>query len=494
MTALIIILALCAGFGIGYTIAALKTASLHRENTVLNTRLEETCLKIKESSERAANDIARVTQEKDRQMSILLAEKESSFGKLLSDRDKTYRESIDECNRTHQESLETLRQRFDETVSKLKAELELQSSNMLKQRQIEFENSSRKTLEGITAPLNISLQEMKKAVAANTEKHTELGGQLSENIKQVIVQTDATRRSADHLANVLRAGAKIQGNLGEVILSELLQSQGLKEGVHFDTQCTLQDVDGRPIISDSGHRLQPDLVFHIDGERDLVVDAKVSLTAFLDYANSDSEEARAVLLQKHIESIESHVKGLASKGYADYRAQGKTPAGFVIMFVPYSAALRLAMDAKPSLWRKAMECNVYIADEETLFAAIKIIALTWRQMDQAKNHERVYELANEMVDRVQAFLISFSEIQSGLRTANDAYESALKKLQDTGQSIPGTCKKLIKLGARLNNKRKKTPAILLNDSEEDNPESSNPAFAPASEKSLPNQSKDSARP
>lgn len=105
------------------------------------------------------------------------------------------------------------------------------------------------------------------------------------------------------------------------------------------------------------------------------------------------------------------------------------------------------MDAKPALWRKAMESNVYIADEKTLLAAIKIIALTWRQMDQAKNHERVYELANEMVDRVQAFLISFMDIQSGLKSANDAYESALKKLQDTGQSIPGTCKKLIKLGA-----------------------------------------------
>lgn len=472
MTIAAVIMALLAGFAIGYMIANFKTSSLSKENAILNTRLEESNRKINEASERGANDVAHIIQDKERQMSIMLAEKESAFDKALSDRDKTYKESIETCDRMHREALETLRQRFDDTVSRLKTELELQSSNMLKQRQVEFEDSSRKALEGITGPLNISLQEMKNAVAANTEKHTELGGQLSENIKQVIVQTDATRKSADHLANVLRSGAKIQGNLGEVILTELLQSQGLKEGIHFDTQNILHDADGRTIISESGHRLQPDLVFHLDEERDLIVDAKVSLTAFLDYADSDNEESRAVFLQRHIESIESHVKGLVSKGYADYKAQGKTPAGFVIMFVPYSSALRLAMDAKPALWRKAMESNVYIADEKTLLAAIKIIALTWRQMDQAKNHERVYELANEMVDRVQAFLISFMDIQSGLKSANDAYESALKKLQDTGQSIPGTCKKLIKLGARLNNKRKKVPVALLRDSEERSPEPS----------------------
>lgn len=455
-----------AGLAIGYLIATSRFSSLKRDNAVMATRLDEAEKKLAEAQLRSADELKRLGDQKERQFSMILTEKQTAFDNALRERDENHRNAIAGLERIHNAAMDTLKKQFDETVVKLKTELELHTSNMLKQRQSEFEDSSKKTLEVLTAPLNDSLREMKLAVAANTEKHAQLGGQLSENIKQVMIQTDATRRSADHLANVLRAGAKVQGNFGEVILSELLRNQGLVEGRHFDTQCVLQDVDGSAIISETGHRLQPDLVVHLDEERDVIVDAKVSLTAFLDYADSDDEDVKAAALQKHVESIEHHVKELASKGYADFKAQGKSSVGFVIMFVPYSAALRLALQAKPALWRNALDKNVYIADEESLFAALKIVSLTWRQMDQAKNHERVYELANEMVDRVQAFLISFMEIKAGLQTANASYDAALKKLQDSGQSIPGTCKKLIKLGARLNTKRKKTPMSLLQTNDE----------------------------
>jgi len=469
MIILIAILSLITGLAIGYLISNLKSSDLKRENAVISTRNEELTASLADTKRRAEENLEKVSADKESHFERILAEKQSAYESALSDRDRSHRESLEAQDRMHREALDTLKTQFDETVAKLKAELELRTSDMLKARQSEFETSSKKTLEMITAPLNVSLQEMKKVVSDNTEKHAQLGGQLSENIKQVIVQADATRRSADHLANVLRAGAKVQGNFGEVILSELLKNQGLVEGRHYHTQCTLQDADGSTILNETGHRLQPDLIFHLDAERDVIVDAKVSLTAFLDYANADDEAQKAASLQKHIESIEHHVKELASKGYSDYKAHGRNSVGFVIMFVPYSAALRLAMENKPSLWRDALDKNVYIADEESLFAALKIISLTWRQMDQAKNHERVYELANEMVDRVQAFLISFMEIQSGLQTAKDAYEAALKKLQPGGQSIPGTCSKLLKLGARLNTKRKKTPMAMLDLSEEEDP-------------------------
>lgn len=466
MTILIAILSLITGFAVGFLIAYSKSAGMKRENAVICTRNEELAASLEDTKRRAEEDLAKVSADKESQFQRILTEKQSAYDTALASRDRNHRESLDAQERMHKDALETLKRQFDETVAKLKAELELRTSDMLKARQSEFETSSKKTLEMITGPLNVSLQEIKKVVSDNTEKHAQLGGQLSENIKQVIVQADATRRSADHLANVLRAGAKVQGNFGEVILGELLKTQGLVEGRHYHTQCVLQDADGSTIISETGHRLQPDLVFHLDADRDVIVDAKVSLTAFLDYANAEDEAEKAVALQKHIESIENHVKELASKGYSDYKAHGRNSVGFVIMFVPYSAALRLAMESKPSLWRDALDRNVYIADEESLFAALKIISLTWRQMEQAKNHERVYELANEMVDRVQAFLISFMEIKTGLQTADNAYDAALRKLQDNGQSIPGTCKKLLKLGARLNTKRKKTPMAMLDNSEE----------------------------
>lgn len=118
------------------------------------------------------------------------------------------------------------------------------------------------------------------------------------------------------------------------------------------------------------------------------------------------------------------------------------------MFVPTSAALYVATDAKKDLWRKAMSQGVYIADEQTLYAALKIIDLTWRQIAQAENHQQVYSLASEMLDRVGAFMARFTSIGGKLEDAQKSYNEALSKLQEKGQSIPGTCNKLIKMGAK----------------------------------------------
>ena len=131
---------------------------------------------------------------------------------------------------------------------------------------------------------------------------------------------------------------------------------------------------------------------------------------------------------------------------------------YVIMFVPHSGALWTALNAQPDLWRRAMEKNVFIADEQTLFAALRIVSLTWTQISQAQNHERVYELANEMLDRVGQFIKKYHAIGKALESASKAYEDAGKKLSPNGQSIIQTCAKLQKLGARQNS-RNPIPSI-----------------------------------
>lgn len=194
--------------------------------------------------------------------------------------------------------------------------------------------------------------------------------------------------------------------------------------------------------------MRPDVILHLDKERDVVIDAKVSLSAYLDYMNAESDETRNRSLRAHVESIRKHVAELAAKDYSSHIRPPKRSVGYVIMFVPNSAALLTATNAASDLWRKAMERNVYIADEQTLYAALKIIAMTWQQIAQAENHEKVYALANEMLDRVGKFMQPFVEIGSRLESAHKAYDNAMKKLAEGGQSIPQTCNKLIKLGAR----------------------------------------------
>lgn len=203
--------------------------------------------------------------------------------------------------------------------------------------------------------------------------------------------------------------------------------------------------------------MRPDVILHLDHERDVIIDAKVSLSSYLDYLQAESDENRELALQSHIRSVESHVAELVRKDYSRYVGERKKTVDYVIMFIPNTSALYAATSRKPELWRKAMEKGVYIADEQTLYAALKIIALTWRQIQQADNHEKVYKLADEMLNRVDKFMQSFLSIGKKLNEARDSYDNAYGKLKESGQSIPTTCNKLINLGAKVKPSKGVTP-------------------------------------
>ena len=180
----------------------------------------------------------------------------------------------------------------------------------------------------------------------------------------------------------------------------------------------------------------------------MIVDAKTSLADYVSYVNAENEEDRVRFLRAHIDSIKKHVKELARKDYASYIQPPKMSAGYVIMFVPNMGALWTALNAEPDLWRWAAEQNVYIADEQSLYGAIRIVQLTWTQVQQAENHEKVYALAGEMMDRVDKFLASYDEVGHALDKAMKAYSEAGRKLAPNGQSITTTAIKLAKMGAR----------------------------------------------
>jgi DNA recombination protein RmuC len=191
---------------------------------------------------------------------------------------------------------------------------------------------------------------------------------------------------------------------------------------------------------------------HLDKNRELIIDSKVSLSSFIDYVNAENAEERQRFLKAHIDSIWRHVKELSDKDYSSYIQPPKVRMDYVIMFVPHTGALWTALNAQPDLWRKAMEKNVFIADEQTLFAALRIINLTWTQIVQAENHEKVYRLAEEMLDRVGKFVKSYDDMGRQIERLQKAYEEGGRKLAPNGQSIITTSMKLIKLGARQNPK------------------------------------------
>lgn len=388
--------------------------------------------------------------EHNERMQLAKTDFEKRLADAKADAEKQAREMLATQERNHEQALKAQQERFDEVVQKVSAQLKSATDDMLKQRQKEFAESSNTNLGQIVTPLRETIEQMKRTMNDNTLKHTELSAAMRENIENMMKHSEAAKQSADELARVFKHKSKVQGNWGERVLEELLDSQGLQCGIHYERECVIRDAAGNVVKTDTGGNLRPDVILHLDNNREVIIDSKVSLTAFMDYVNAETDDQRQEFLKLHIDSIQKHVKELSKKDYSSYIQAPKLKMDYVIMFVPHTGALWTALNAQPDLWRKAMEMNVFIADEQTLFAALRMINLTWTQIKQVENHKEVYRLANEMVKRVGMFLKNYETVGKALKNARDAYEDGEKKLLDRGQSIVVTCNQLEALGAKQN--------------------------------------------
>ena len=415
------------------------------------TKKEASDLLAKTKAE-AQQQLEAVKKEANEQLEATKKEAGDLLAKTKAEAEAQQQKALAEKDAAWNDIMKGQEQRFNETMARMSEQMKNATADMLKDRQKEFADSSNQQLGQIVNPLRETIDKMKQTMADTTLKQTEMSSVLKDNIERSMQQAMAAKKSAEELANALKHGSKVQGDWGEAVLDELLTSQGLVRGIHYDTQAVIRDAQGNTVHTDDGATLRPDVILHLDQRREVIIDSKVSLTAFLDYANADNEADRQRFLKTHIDSLQKHVKELSTKDYSAYVQPPKVRMDYVIMFVPHTGALWTALNAQPDLWRKAMEQNVFIADEQTLFAALRIISLTWTQIRQAENHEQVYRLANEMLDRVGQFMKKYAAIGKALKTATTAYDDAERKLQPSGQSILQTCAKLQKLGAKQSDK------------------------------------------
>jgi DNA recombination protein RmuC len=368
--------------------------------------------------------------------------------KDVLDAEKAKDAVIEARDRAHEEAMKMMRQQFDEAMGQMKDQARLATDELLKARQQEFKASSSEALGTLLNPVKEKMDELRKEMLANSDVHKTAQSAIKSDVESLMKYTGRVARSTDQLAAAFKYGNKLQGTWGETILEEILSSQGLTKGVHFDVQPTITDAEGRTVHTEDGSALRPDVIIHLDRRREVIVDAKTSLADYVNYVNAENEEDRARYLRAHIDSIRKHVKELARKDYAAYIQPPKMSAGYVIMFVPNMGALWTALNQEPEIWRWAADQNVYIADEQSLYGAIRIVQLTWTQVQQAENHEKVYALAGEMMDRVDKFLSSYEAVGKSLENAMKAYGEAGRKLAPSGQSITTTAIKLAKMGAR----------------------------------------------
>ena len=351
-------------------------------------------------------------------------------------------------DQVHEQALASQEARFGETLSKVSEQLKSTTEVMLKQRQEELQQSNSTNMQQIVNPLKETLQKMETALKENRSTQETSTEAIKEKIATLVSTTMKVSDSADRLSNALTAENKTQGNWGEQKIESLLNAIGLEQGLEYESQSYLRDAAGNIIVSDdTAHRMQPDIILHIDETRDLIIDAKVSLTAFVDYTNAEDKEAKDQALALHLKSVRSHVKELAKKNYAAYVKAPRQSVDFVMMFVPVEAALQTALSADPTLWREAMNQGVFIVGEQNLYAAMRAVQVTWSTIKQNANNKAICDTAEELLGRVGDFLEKFDSLGKKLDSAKAAYDEVTKKAL-MGQSVLGSAKKLVKLGAK----------------------------------------------
>lgn len=428
--------------------------SLYIEKLKECSSLETQVKTLEEAKGKLTEDLSKLTV-KFEEISGKCADIEKTrdvLSKQLDFLKNAHTDALAEQERRHKQAEDALKERFDETMQKVTEQLKNDTNAMLKKRQEEFQLASNESIGHIVNPLKQTISDMKNAMDRTTELQTKMSGEMKANIENMMKHSEAAKASADELTRVFKHRSKVQGDWGETVLDELLQSQGLTKGVHYDMQLVMRDAFGNVVKNDEGNSMRPDLILHLDQRRELIIDSKVSLTAFIDYVNADTEDDKQRYLRAHLDSIQNHIKELSKKDYSSYIQSPKIKMDYVIMFVPHSGALWSAINQQPDLWRKAMDKNVFIADEQTLFAALRIINLTWTQIKQAQNHEELYKYANEMINRVGQLVQQFDKVGKALENAQKAYDDGMKKLSPNGQSIINSAKKLINLGAKQNDK------------------------------------------
>lgn len=376
----------------------------------------------------------------------------------LAEAKRQYEAQLEEADRRHERDKEErtamLDRQFAERLKLVQEQLNTTTERLLKQRSEELDRTNRTQMDSILAPMKAVMAEMKKSMDDNRESFTRSTASLSEQLRQMHATTTSLGAEAEKLSKALQTGPKVQGDFGEMKLNDLLDKFGFTKGVEYDVQYTMRDSKGNVIRNDdTDDMMRPDVVLHYPDHKDVIIDSKASLTAFIGYVNAETDNERKRYLDEHVRSVRRHVDELSAKSYGKYSMEGGTTLDFVIMFVPQEAAMQLAVSADATLWNYAFERNVVITGEQNLFSLLRLLQIAWTQQRQADNQEQVFGLANSLVERVALFVERFDKIGRNVEAVQAAYDEA-KKAMTGNRGFVTSARKLVEMGAKENPRRK----------------------------------------
>ena len=343
----------------------------------------------------------------------------------------------------------------EEVEQTMREQFKALAGDVLGEQSRRFKEENRESMDLILKPFKDNIVEFRTRVESIFTHQNEQSGVLKNELQRLMELNVQITTETTNLTNALRGNSKVQGDWGEVILETILDSSNLIRGVHYQTQQNVKD--------EAGNNLRPDVVLYLPNNKQIIIDSKVSLTAYVNYVSAQTEAERRVAMAAHLASVRQHVKELSAKKYQ----QLMQSPDFVVMFVPNEPAFLDALKEDHSIWSDAYDKKVVVSSPTNLFALLKLVDDLWRRDDQNKNQENIIKFGVTLYEQLVAFTSALEGVGASLDQARTKYDEAFKRLSTGNNNIIRVGEKLRKLGLPTT-KRQSARLVEESGADEDN--------------------------
>ncbi len=363
-------------------------------------------------------------------------------------------------NRSLMQKMQTQQTEMENLRTQMNNEFKLMANTILEEKTRRFTELNKENIDRILNPLQEKLSEFKAKVEETYDKESKERFSLDSRIRELVELNQRISQEANNLTKALKGDTKTQGDWGEVILESILEKSGLARNQQYFVQETITDDMGNPVLNENGKRMRPDVMVVYPDNRRIIIDSKVSLTAYTRYVDADDADGSDKALSEHIRSVKSHIDELAAKHYQDHIES----LDFVMMFIPNEPAYLVAMQKDINLWQYAYSKRVLLISPTNLIAALKLVVDLWKRENQSRNALDIAERGARLYDKFVGFVEKMNEIGKHLGNATKSYNEAFNQLKDGSGNLIGQAEKLIKLGVKA---KKELPSA-LKPADEDN--------------------------
>jgi DNA recombination protein RmuC len=353
-------------------------------------------------------------------------------------------------------TLESEKLLMEDLKANLKVEFKNLSNDIFEERVKKLNEANESHLSVTLTPLRTTINEFKSKLEKTELENVDRSARLENEIKNLREASSNIGANAESLTRALKGDNKTQGNWGEMILESVLEKSGLEKGKEFFVQHT--------DVNDDDQTIRPDVIVNLPENKHIVIDSKVSLTAYNNYVNALDDKEKSLAMRAHLDSVRGHIKLLSEKKYES--ADKLTTPEFVLLFMPIEPALIAAFNGDTNLFSHAWERNIILVSPTTLLATLRTVASIWAQEKRSKNAESIAKEAGTFIDKLDGFVSSLEALESNLSTAQKTLNKAMGQLKTGSGNLLGKAKKMKIMGAKSGSNFEKRLPSIDNDEEE----------------------------